>query len=431
MRIRKSFWAFAGIVFVAFILAWYAGRYSLFPASRVVFYRIAVLGSLFILVNWVWTLFAARKINLVRVQRVLKLSVGSIYEERYEIKNESKLWRLWTEIEDQSLLPGNAGSKVLSQISPRHERFYISRTILIKRGAYRLGPTVLRSGDPFGMFISEKTFPADKTLNVLPYMETIDHMQQFPGFYLGGHAIRQKSLEATSHAAGVRDYAPGDPLNRIHWKSSARKDRFMVKEFDQDPQGDVWILLDASQFTQFEAEDLNKNFLPDTFWAWRNQEKFRLPANTFEYSVSIVASLANYFIKADKPVGVACADRQMVVMPPEKGERQFGKIMDTLAFLEGKGELSLNELIGAISHQIPRGSSVYLVTAGEAVFSQIGLEMLLRKRLNPFLVVVDKDSFGLSNLKHDLPKEEWNRLSVPQVTIRYNDSIREKLEKIV
>ena len=88
-------------------------------------------------------------------------------------------------------------------------------------------------------------------------------------------------MEATSHAAGVRDYQPGDPLNRIHWKSSARKDRFMVKEFDQDPQGDVWILLDASKFTQYEAHELNTNFVPDSFWAWKNQEKFRLPAKYF------------------------------------------------------------------------------------------------------------------------------------------------------
>jgi len=429
MRIRKSFWVFAIIILIALMLAWYAGRFSFFPASRIVFYRIAIFSGFFILFNWIWTYLATKKINLIRIQRVLKLPVGNVFEERYEIKNYSKLWRLWIEIEDLSQLPGNAGSKVLSQINPRQERFYISRTIFLKRGAYLLGPTILRSGDPFGMFVSEKTFDAEKTLIVLPFSEPIDNIGQQPGFYLGGHAIRQKSLEATSHAAGVRDYQPGDPLNRIHWKSSARKDRFMVKEFDQDPQGDVWILLDASGFTQYEAPDINKDFIPDSFWAWKNQEKFRLPASTFEYSVSIVASLSDYFVKTDKPVGIACADSKMIVLPPEKGERQLGKIMETLAFLEGKGNLTINELIETISHQIPRGSTVYLVTSGGVASAQIGLEMLIRKRLNPFLIVVDKESFVLNNDEVKSSSIGWVSLSYPQITIQYNDSLREKISK--
>jgi len=429
MRIRKSFWVFAVIILIALMLAWYAGRFSFFPASRIVFYRIAIVSTLFIIFNWIWTLLATKKITLIRIQRVLKLPVGNVFEERYEIKNYSKLWRLWIEIEDLSQLPGNAGSKVLSQINPRQERFYISRTILIKRGAYFLGPTILRSGDPFGMFISERTFAAEKTLIVLPYSEPIDNIVQQQGFYLGGHAIRQKSLEATSHAAGVRDYQPGDPLNRIHWKSSARKDRFMVKEFDQDPQGDVWILLDASKFTQYEAHELNTNFVPDSFWAWKNQEKFRLPASTFEYSVSIVASLADYFVKTDKPVAFACADSKMIVLTPEKGERQLGKIMDTLAFLEGEGNLSMNELIETISYQIPRGSSVYLVTSGGVASAQIGLEMLIRKRLNPFLIIVDKESFFENNDEKKTTSGGWISKSYPQITIQYNDSIREKISK--
>ncbi len=430
MRIRKSFWIFAIIIVITNLLAIYAGRYSLFPSSRIVFYRIAILSGLLILVNMIWTVLATRKLKLIRIQRVLKLPVGSVFEERFEVKNVSKLWRLWLEIEDKSDLPGNSGSKVLSQINPRQERFYISRSILIKRGAYLLGPTVLKSGDPFGMFLSEKIFPGENKLIVVPYIETLEGIKQRPGFYLGGNAVRQKSLEATSHAAGVRDYMPGDALNRIHWKSSAKKDRFMVKEFDQDPQGDVWLILDACTSSHYEPKEKDMNFIPDSFWAWKNQEKFKLPPSTFEYAVSITASLANYFIKEDKSVGMACADSQMIVLPPERGVRQIGKVMDTLAFLEGQGSLSIDGLIESISHQIPRGSSVYLITTGNNNFTQLGLEILIRKRLNPFLIIVDKESFMNTNqVSQEI--SEYSNGAIPQVTIQFNDVIREKLRKFI
>lgn len=417
------------MVVISAVVALYAGRYSTFPESRIVFYRLSLLGALLITVNWIWTYFATRRIVVKRNQRVLRLPVGNVFEERFDILNQSKFWRLWVEIEDLSNLPGNSGSKVLSQINPRQDRFYVSRTLLLKRGSYHLSPTLLRSGDPFGMFISEKVFEENKTLVVLPYLEELEQIKQKAGLFIGGEAVRQKSLEATSHAAGVRDYQPGDPLNRIHWRSSAKRNRFMVKEFDQDPQGDIWILLDCYEKFQYELPLNEKDVIADSFWAWKNLDKFKLPPSTFEYATSISATLANYFTKTEKSVGLASADRRMVVVPSEKGERQFGKIMDTLAFLEGKGQLPLNGLIESISSQIPRGSTVVLVSSGTISSMQVGFEILMRKRLNPVLVLLDRISFG-ANPDEGNDQQLLAGTPFPSVTIQYGDSIRERLKTL-
>ena len=64
---------------------------------------------------------------------------------------------------------------------------------------------------------------------------------------MGGNSLRKPSLETTPHAAGIREYYPGDPLNRIHWLSSLKRNQIMVKEFDQDPQASVWKYLDAQK----------------------------------------------------------------------------------------------------------------------------------------------------------------------------------------
>jgi uncharacterized protein (DUF58 family) len=427
MRVRSSFWFFLGVAGLAFIVAWYTGRYSTFPGSRVVFFRLAALSLMLIIMNWIWTIIAVRKLTVIRTQRLLRLQVGNVFEERFELDNPSRFWRLWVEISDSSRLPGAGGSKVLSRVGPRQDRFYISRIILINRGAFDLGPTIIRSGDPFGMFLSEKSFPAEKKLVVLPYMIPLKHIPELPGFLSGGRAIRHKSLEATSYASGVREYQPGDPLSRIHWRSSAKQNRFMIKEFDQDPQSELWILIDSNQKSNYSRHEKIEKEMPDAFWAWKNQEEFKLPADTFEYIISVSASLANYYIYNEKSVGFACADSGMTVISSEKGERQLGKIMETLAFLEGKGDLPINGLVESISSMIPRGSTVILISSNSMDNIQFCIEVLLRKHLNPIIILIDKESF-IETTDESGSYDLTGFHQVPVAVIRYGDNIAERIE---
>ena len=59
----------------------------------------------------------------------------------------------------------------------------------------------------------------------------------------GGDALRRRTHYVTTNVAGVRDYVPGDSFNRIHWPSTARTNRLIVKEFELDPLSDVWLML--------------------------------------------------------------------------------------------------------------------------------------------------------------------------------------------
>ena len=79
------------------------------------------------------------------------------------------------------------------------------------------------------------------------------------GTLSGGEAVRRRAHFVTTNAAGVRDYQPGDSFNRIHWRSSARKDRLLVKEFELDPLADVWIFLDLSRGSLVERPQAKAN----------------------------------------------------------------------------------------------------------------------------------------------------------------------------
>jgi uncharacterized protein (DUF58 family) len=351
-----------------------------------------------------------------------------VFEEEFEIINPIRLSRLWVEIEDLSSLPGKTGSKVLAGIGGKKNRYYFSRTILTKRGSFLLGPTKIRSGDPFGMFVNEKIISSENELVVLPYIIDISKFYEPIGYLQGGRSIKQKSLEATSFASGVREYQPGDPLNRIHWKSSAKKNKFLVKEFDQDPQADVWIIVDG--FEKNNYQELTDEYLDfaDSFWALKKKSAFKFPKSTFEYAIGCAASLSAFFIKLEKSVGLACADNHFSVIAPEKGSRQEIKLLETMAFLNGIGSIPLNEVIESLGGQMVRGSTVVVISAAEYPEIQLSLEILLRKKLRPIIIRINKASFVKNE---NFSADAMQILNIPNVTLNFGDDIATSLQSVI
>ncbi|MEW6179719.1 MAG: DUF58 domain-containing protein [Chloroflexota bacterium] len=423
MKIRPPFF-----VFLILLAASFAGAYLTQQPTVYVYYRIIYLLFALLLVAFLWAILSLRGLTVQRSARVLRLPVGQIFEERFEILNESWYGRLWLEVKDLSSLPDKQGSRVISGIGAHQTRSYFSRTLLVKRGAFLLGPTVLISGDPFGFFSVSKIIPAEKTLLVFPYMVGLQKFPEPGGELPGGRALRRKSLEVTPYAAGVREYAPGDPLNRIHWKTTARKDRLMVKEFEQDPQADVWLVLDAQAGMHYGSEDVQRIGKENHFWLIPQKLMVPLPPHTFEYGISCVASIADYFLRQGRSVGFMCAAQTMSVLPAEKGIRQMGKLLETLAFLNAEGGVSLPGLIEGQANQIPKGSTVVLVTAACSEELELAIEMLLRKDLRPVIVAMERGTFGAPT-KDCSVLEKLKAYKIPVRLIHNGDNLKTALEE--
>jgi uncharacterized protein (DUF58 family) len=309
-------------------------------------------------------------------------------------------------------MPDASGSRVLTMLAPHQKRSYVARTWLVHRGGFSLGPTVLKSGDPFGLFQVSKQFNAHESLIVLPKMFEISTFPSPPGLLPGERAIQRKSLDVTPHAAGVREYTTGDTLKRIHWPTTARRGKLMVKEFEQDPQAEVWLFLDAERRVQAQLPyEVPETHVDALFFGKR--PRFNLPPSTLEYSISITASLAHYFILQKRAVGFVTAGRVYTVILAERSVRQESKILETLAFLEGDGRLSLAAVITAQSQQLPMGSSIILVTPSTSNELLIAVDDLQRRNLRPIVVLLNGESFGI----HKDPRPVIHSLSERNIPI--------------
>ncbi|HEX9616377.1 MAG TPA: DUF58 domain-containing protein [Anaerolineales bacterium] len=376
------------IVFVLFLLSLFAG----FVTGLQLYYRLAYLWGLLLLFSWAWSKLILWGVQIRRLPRATRAQAGQVFEERFEINNPGRLPRVWLVVRDESPLPGTQGSRLFPLVEGRRGRTYLARTRLSRRGVYPLGPTILESGDPFGLFPVSRELPANDALLVYPMLFEVDHFPNPAGILPGGEALRRRTHQVTPNAAEVRDYAPGDPLNRIHWVSTARRGRLISKEFELDPQAEVWIFLDSSRTGQ--AGLPYQAYAEDVEDLWKRKTEATLPPSTEEYGVSIAASLSRYFLRQGRAVGFVSSGQSLSLITPDRGGRQLSKILESLALLRAEGDLPLRGLVEIQAQHLPRGSTVVLITHSVEEDVALTADYLTRRGLRPVLVLIDASTFN-------------------------------------
>ncbi|MDX1436201.1 MAG: DUF58 domain-containing protein [Anaerolineales bacterium] len=392
-----------------------------------IYTRLSYLWGLLLAVSYVWSRISLEGVELSRDHRSRRAQMGSIFEERFEIQNTSRVPRLWLEIRDQSSLPNSMGSQVLTLIGGRQGRSYISRTRLIQRGIFPMGPTTIRSGDPFGLFPVSRQFPAVEALMVYPLMVDVRVFPNPPGLMTGGEAQRQRTPQATTNAAGVREYVVGDPLNRIHWVSTARRNQLIVKEFELDPQSDIWIFLDADGTVQsslpYQAPSTAAEVL------WKSKERVELPPSTEEYGVSIAASISRYYLRKGRAVGLVFNTGAPTVLPPDRDARQLDKILEALALLRAGGEMEFSALVTGQAQYLVRGSTVILITSSMRERVVGGVDLIQRRGLRPIVLLLDAGTFG-GPPGAEATEIAIKAMNVPTRRIEYGDDLETVLNHV-
>ena len=250
------------------------------------------------------------------------------------------------------------------------------------------------SGDPFGLFVFHRNMPdTEKSLVVYPMTVDLPVFAPSIGSLRGGETRYQRTHHVTTNVSGTREYAPGDSFNRIHWRSTARYDRLIVKEFELDPTADVWILLDMERGIHMGA-----------WWeqAWYEREMeesvaadrvTKLAPNTEEYAVTCAASIANIFWTSN--ARSVCRRQPRTRLCPT---RPWGTSVDAFAGNARRGGIERNEsfaqLIARETAILNRSITIVLITASPE-FEWIQYAQDLRRRGFHLIVVLIVDASAL------------------------------------
>jgi uncharacterized protein (DUF58 family) len=188
----------------------------------------------------------------------------------------------------------------------------------------------------------------------------------------------------------VRDYTPSDGFNRISWSATARLGRLMVKEFDQDPTADVWIVLDLHQVPH-RAATRPVNWAPDDRGQWPAEAWLD---STEEYAVTVAASLAGRFLEEGRNVGLIASGAHLETIPADRSDRQLVKMLETLAVVRADGVLTLAELLTVEGRRLGRHDFMTVITPSLDERWVAALAEIAQRGVRVSAVLIEPGTFG-------------------------------------
>lgn len=323
---------------------------------------------------YLWVRAVGPRVTLQRRLRRAWAQVGDELEEDWRLHNGARLPLLWLEIEDASTLPGYSARRVMA-VGAGAETSWSTAATCARRGVYTLGPQRARLGDPLGLFRYEWRDDSAQQIVVYPPQVCLPPLRVPQGQRGGLARANLLQQHVTPSVGGLREYVPGDLLSRIHWPTVARTQRLMVKEFDQERAGALWIVVDlcaaaypapAAPARRGAAPDS-----PDLYALYRQSSAVGRPAaelladSPLELAVALACSLAAQALAEGRLVGLLADDGRQRLVSPGRGPRQLWRIMSELVDAQASGALPLGDLLRQGSLARPNdvaGAALALVT---------------------------------------------------------------------
>ncbi len=306
----------------------------------------------------------------------LEVAIGEKVEVILTVRNKGFLPIPWMLVEDllPEKMPLTGEHAKLLTLMPGKEEKLLYQVTLNRRGYHQIGPVLIEAGDMFGFFRRYKTGPAKEYITVYPSVQPIMEYDIATRRPLGTVKVSNRIFEDPSRIVGVRNYVPGDPYNRIHWKTSARTGVLQSKVFEPSRVIGATVVLDFHQNGYRGLQGRNRG----------------------ENAVVVAASIASYIADAREQVGLLSngrdaadvatwtehslfgkvreqvvgqalrrgkSDRLAPVMVPTRRSAEQGRlILETLARVDYTDGLTIDKVLTLSIQHLSRDATILLVT---------------------------------------------------------------------
>jgi uncharacterized protein (DUF58 family) len=285
------------------------------------------------------------------------------------------------------------------------------------RGYYQLGPLVAETGDVFGLYRRYRVLSEPSFLLVAPEVIPLEGFDIASRRPIGEVRMSHRLFEDPTRIAGVRAYQAGDPLNRIHWRATARTAVLHSKIYEPSTVAGATLLLDFHE-QSFAAKD----------------EPVRS-----ELAVTAAASIAGAILQMGQQIGLVtngrdAADRirtegwrheqfvnrraalaagmldkserlRPLVVPTRRSNTQLTEILHTLARVEKTDGLSFSQLVTESASQLPRSASVIAILTHVTPEMAVSLGNLRRRGMAVTAIINVFDDYDFADLSAPLISE--------------------------
>ncbi len=178
------------------------------------------------------------------------------------------------------------------------------------------------------------------------------------GFLIGIHRSPYHgfSVEFAEH----RPYQPGDEPKKVDWKLYARSERLYTKEFEEETNMLVYIILDVSNSMNYSSEGITK----------------------YEYAATVGASLAYLLIHQKDAVSLTLFDKEIRLhLPPSATKLQFIRMIKVLESTTPSEQTQIPEVLDIIGVKIKKKGMVIFISdllPGEPVYDNLAVIKALK-----------------------------------------------------
>jgi len=159
------------------------------------------------------------------------------------------------------------------------------------------------------------------------------------GFLSGMHRSPYfgQSIEFLQH----RQYTRGDEIRHIDWKVYARQDRLHIKQYEEETNLRLTLLVDRSASMAYGEGELNK----------------------FDYSASIAACLGYLALRQKDATGLYTFDTDVRgTVPAKSNQQQLPRILSMLDSVGADGRTDLTRVAKQVAQGIPRRGLVIIIS---------------------------------------------------------------------
>lgn len=220
-----------------------------------------------------------------------------------------------------------------------------------RRGKYWLGPAEVFTTFPFGLIRASFVLRDREPVIVAPAIGELvtGWDRRLMSHAAGDEAIKRRAGVLGDEFFAVRPWRHGDSLRHLHWRSTARHNRPMVRQFDRRSDRDIILVLDLwHPATAASAKD-----------AWTAELEQVEKILSFAASVVIMASKE---VHGRVSVAICGATNELEVSAIEAKATGTDVILERLALAMPGPQPDLTGILQALAETTPGGSPVYVVT---------------------------------------------------------------------
>jgi uncharacterized protein (DUF58 family) len=383
-----------------YLVSWGFGTPVMFPVA--VGLALAPLGAL------VWVKTLERPMLLRRRTGHLELTEGQSIDVGLEVRPETG-----GPVPGRAILRDRLGSTVVETELERRGRLMRGRYQIASapRGRYRLDGAELLIADPFGLAQSRIGLERADQLLVYPRVYQLEGLFTDGGTPGGdrGRALLHRTAGYDLHS--IREHQQGESLRRVHWRSTARRRRLMVKELQDTPRDEACVVLDG------EAAAV-RGESPDT---------------TFDVQVRAAASLLRRMSDAGQRSSLLIHAAQRSRYRIGFGSGDWAAVLGELAGAEATATRPLADLL-AESGRGPDpidASRVFVVTAAMSSVLAERVLALASGQCEPAVVWIDGATFAARARRADTAPEaaalRLTRSGVAVARVRAGDHVGKAL----